>query len=136
MTRRILEIATHGRVRDGANGGIILDAEAAGVAEPQTTVTEADSASREVMRGGTTIGYLERLAVVIALIAGYPEAIAIVVAVKGVGRFSELAAAEARGAFHHRHTVEPAVGLHPGCARATGDLVNRIGRDHALAGQR
>jgi hypothetical protein len=99
VTRRILEIATHGRVRDGANGGIILDAQAAGVAEPQSTVTEADTASREVMRGGTTIGYLERLAVVIALLAGYPEAIAIVVAVKGVGRFSELAAAEARERF-------------------------------------
>ena len=99
VTRRILEIATHGRVRDGANGGIILDAEAAGLAEPQATVTEADAASREVMRGGTTIGYLERLAVVIALIAGYPEAIAIVVAVKGVGRFTELAAAEARERF-------------------------------------
>ncbi len=99
VTRRVLEIATHGRVRDGVNGGIILDAEAAGVAEPDTNVTEADIASREVMRGGTTIGYLERLAVVIALIAGYPEAIAIVVAVKGVGRFSELAAAEARERF-------------------------------------
>lgn len=99
VTRRILEIATHGRVRDGANGGIILDAEAAGLAEPQAVVTQADTVSREVMRGGTTIGYLERLAVVIALIAGYPEAIAIVVAVKGVGRFSELAAAEARERF-------------------------------------
>ena len=30
VTRRILEIATHGRVRDGANGGIMLDAQAAG----------------------------------------------------------------------------------------------------------
>ena len=99
VTRRVLEIATHGRVRDGVNGGIILDAEAAGVAEPDANVTDADTASREVMRGGTTIGYLERLAVVIALIAGYPEAIAIVVAVKGVGRFSELAAAEARERF-------------------------------------
>ena len=99
VTRRILEIATHGRVRDGANGGIILDAEAAGLAEPDATITEGDAGSREVMRGGTTIGYLERLAVVIALIAGYPEAIAIVVAVKGVGRFSELAAAEARERF-------------------------------------
>ena len=99
VTRRILEIATHGRVRDGANGGIILDAEAAGVAEPDAKVSEGDVTSREVMRGGTTIGYLERLAVVIALIAGYPEAIAIVVAVKGVGRFSELAAAEARERF-------------------------------------
>ncbi len=99
VTRRILEIATHGRVRDGVSGGIILDAQAAGVADPDTTVSEADPETREVMRGGTTIGYLERLSVVIALIAGYPEAIAIVVAVKGVGRFSELAAAEARERF-------------------------------------
>ena len=99
VTRQVLEIATHGRVREGINGGIILDAEAAGTAEPDATVTEADTESREVMRGGTTIGYLERLSVVIALIAGYPEAIAIVVAVKGVGRFSELAAAEARERF-------------------------------------
>ncbi|MGZ8804345.1 MAG: hypothetical protein ACXWZG_03465 [Microbacterium sp.] len=98
VTRRTLEIATHGRVQDGANGGIILDADAAGLAEPDATVT-ADPGSREVMRGGTTIGYLERLAVVVAVIAGYPEAIAIVVAVKGVGRFSELAAAEARERF-------------------------------------
>jgi hypothetical protein len=94
MTRRVLEIATHGRVRDGINGGIILDAEAAG-----TAITEPSAAGDEVMRGGTTIGYLERLAVVVALIAGYPEAIAIVVAIKGVGRFSELAAAEARERF-------------------------------------
>ena len=96
VTRRILEIATHGRVRDGANGGIMLDAAAAGVAEGSDTATVTET---EVLRGGTTIGYLERLSVVIALIAGYPEAIAIVVAVKGVGRFSELAAAEARERF-------------------------------------
>ncbi|MCR2764886.1 hypothetical protein NQ152_15345 [Microbacterium sp. zg.B48] len=94
VTRRILEIATHGRVRDGANGGIMLDTQAAGVtdgAEPTT--------STEVLRGGTTIGYLERLAVVMSLIVGFPEALAIVVAIKGVGRFSELAAAEARERF-------------------------------------
>ena len=97
VTRRILEIATHGRVRDGANGGIILDAAAAGVAEARTRSDR--HRDTKCMRGGTTIGYLERLSVVIALIAGYPEAIAIVVAVKGVGRFSELAAAEARERF-------------------------------------
>ncbi len=92
VTRRVLEIATHGRVKDGANGGILLDTEAAGVRDD-------DERPTEVLRGGTTIGYLERLAVVVAIIAGYPEAIAIVVAVKGVGRFSELAAAEARERF-------------------------------------
>ncbi|SFS02038.1 hypothetical protein SAMN04487846_1536 [Microbacterium sp. cf046] len=95
VTRRVLEMATHGRVRDGVNGGIILDAEAAGVADGEAPA----GTGTEVLRGGTTIGYLERLSVVIALIAGYPEAIAIVVAVKGVGRFSELSAAESRERF-------------------------------------
>ena len=93
VTRHILSVATHGRVADGDNGGIMLKAPSI---EGQTL---ADSPAREVLRGGTTIGYLERLAVAIAIVAGYPEAIAIVVAVKGIGRFSELAAAEARERF-------------------------------------
>jgi hypothetical protein len=89
VTRRILEIATHGGVHDGAAGGILVyDSRGPLDGEPQ-----------EVMRGGTTIGYLERLAVVAALIAGFPEAIAVVVALKGIGRFSELATAPARERF-------------------------------------
>lgn len=95
ITRRILTIATHGSVRDGVGGGILIsdsdqDASAAVGAAPHT---------QEVMRGGTTIGYLERISVVVAILAGFPEALAIVVAVKGVGRFSELAAPEARERF-------------------------------------
>jgi hypothetical protein len=93
VTRRILTLASHGRVTEGDNGGIIVQAEAAG--EPDA----ADGAVREVLRGGATIGYLERLSVVLAIVAGYPEAIAVVVALKGIGRFSELAAAETRERF-------------------------------------
>lgn len=93
ISRRILEIATRGHVRDGAHGGIILTEAAAREGDPD------GAPGREVMRGGTTIGYLERLSIVVALIAGFPEAIAIVVAVKGVGRFSELSAAESRERF-------------------------------------
>jgi hypothetical protein len=89
VTRRILAIATHGGVRDGAAGGIL-------VYESKAT---ADDEPHEVMRGGTTIGYLERLAVVAAIVAGFPEAIAVVVALKGIGRFSELATADARERF-------------------------------------
>jgi hypothetical protein len=56
--------------------------------------------TREVLRGGATIGMLERLAVVAVILAGYPEALAVVIAIKGVGRFSELGeAAEARERF-------------------------------------
>ena len=42
------------------------------------------------LRGGTWIGILERLAVCGAILLGYPAAIAIVVAIKGLGRYPEL----------------------------------------------
>lgn len=93
VTRRVLDIASHGRVEEGDNGGILLRAPSL----PGAVV--GDGAVREVMRGGTTIGYLERVAVVLGIIAGFPEAIAVVVALKGIGRFSELASAEARERF-------------------------------------
>ncbi|MFV0252472.1 MAG: hypothetical protein ACK5H2_03960 [Beutenbergiaceae bacterium] len=91
VTRRILGVASGGRVQETSDGGIVLSsAEDAG---------EGIEKTRTLMRGGTVIGYLERIAVVLAIIAGYPEAIAIVVAVKGIGRFAELATAEARERF-------------------------------------
>jgi hypothetical protein len=93
ITRQVLEVATHGRVPEGDNGGIMLRPAAL------PGVRAEDTPAREVLRGGTTIGYLERLGVAVAIVAGFPEAIAVVVAVKGIGRFSELAAAEARERF-------------------------------------
>lgn len=42
------------------------------------------------LRGGTWIGLLERAAVTACLTAGYPAGIAVVVAVKGLGRYPEL----------------------------------------------
>lgn len=45
---------------------------------------------RAVLRGGTWIGILERLAVTGCLVAGYPAGIAFVIAVKGLGRYPEL----------------------------------------------
>jgi hypothetical protein len=93
VTKRILDVATHGRVPEGENGGILLRPAAVAGIVPD------DAPAREVLRGGTTIGYLERLGVALAIVVGFPEAIAVVVAVKGIGRFSELAAAEARERF-------------------------------------
>lgn len=86
VTRLVLNLATGGRVRETSDGGILLRRDGA-----ETTEL--------LLRGGTTIGYLERLAVAVAIVAGYPEALAVVVAVKGIGRFSELAAPEARERF-------------------------------------
>ncbi|MDF2491545.1 MAG: hypothetical protein K0Q58_123 [Microbacterium sp.] len=89
ITRRILDLATHGEVREGIRGGIM-------VYDSRGSDTDR---LHEVLRGGTVIGYLERLAVVTSLVAGYPEALAVVVALKGIGRFSELATPAARERF-------------------------------------
>lgn len=89
FTRRALDIATGDRVRETADGGILIVA--ANGADPEH--------ARTLMRGGTVIGYLERIAAVVAITVGFPEAIAALIAVKGIGRFPELAESEARERF-------------------------------------
>jgi len=44
----------------------------------------------DLLRGGAWIGVLERIAVTAVLIAGWPEGIAVVLAVKGLARYPEL----------------------------------------------
>lgn len=44
----------------------------------------------DVLRGGAWIGALERLAVCVALIIGWPEGLALALALKGLGRYPEL----------------------------------------------
>lgn len=85
-----------GSVAPGLHGGIIV-AERPTAEEQRHGVVAGPR--REVLRGGLTIGILERVASAGAIIAGFPEALAIVVAVKGVGRFTELEAPEARERF-------------------------------------
>lgn len=46
-----------------------------------------------VLRGGRVIGFLERAAVFLTILAGWPEGVAVVVAIKGLGRYSELRSA-------------------------------------------
>ncbi|SKB01890.1 hypothetical protein SAMN06295879_3378 [Agreia bicolorata] len=123
-----LRLATRGTSRTGVHGGILITTNGQPSAELPSPETPARSgifrrrllANRrvdpkpassplpeqalgtstvEVLRGGTTIGVLERLAIAGAVIAGFPEAIAVVIAIKGVGRFSELAASEAKERF-------------------------------------
>jgi hypothetical protein len=50
-----------------------------------------------VLRGGAWIGILERLAIFATLAARWPEGIAVVLAVKGLGRYPELRAAHRPG---------------------------------------
>jgi len=92
LTVWVLRRAAHGDVDPGAHGGILI---------PAATASGGTSASktREVLRGGTWIGYLERLAVVGAIALGRFEIVAAVIAIKGLGRFSELDAPIARERF-------------------------------------
>lgn len=78
-----------GGVELGAHGGIVVDDEDG----------TAKTARKEILRGGTTIGLLERLALIGAIVAGQPAAIAVIVAIKGLGRFSELDDSRARERF-------------------------------------
>jgi hypothetical protein len=50
-----------------------------------------------VLRGGVWIGVFERAGVFAALVAGWPEGIAVVLGLKGLGRYSELKADGGRG---------------------------------------
>lgn len=52
----------------------------------------------DVLRGGAMIGALERAAIFSALVAGWPEGLAIVLGLKGLGRYPELRNQEATGA--------------------------------------
>jgi hypothetical protein len=54
--------------------------------------SRADTMERagEVLRGGAWIGVFERAAVFAALASGWPEGLAVVLALKGLGRYSEL----------------------------------------------
>ncbi|WP_129339796.1 hypothetical protein [Cellulomonas endophytica] len=66
-----------------------------GTVDAQAAAAEAAAApdgprARTVLRGGTWIGVLERVAVTGAVMLDQPEGLAVVVAVKGLGRFPEL----------------------------------------------
>ncbi|MEO7079620.1 MAG: hypothetical protein ABIY38_12065, partial [Rhodococcus sp. (in: high G+C Gram-positive bacteria)] len=52
----------------------------------------------EPLHGGRTIGVLERTAVAASILAGWPEGIAIVLAVKGLARYPELRGSQASAA--------------------------------------
>lgn len=91
VSRRVLDMAAGSRVRETEDGGIML--------LPEEGADATAAPPRTLMRGGTVIGYLERLAAVLAIVVGYPEAIAVLVALKGIGRFSELSESETRERF-------------------------------------
>jgi hypothetical protein len=75
-------------------GGGLVTTQVFGIVDRASPVRR----SGEVLRGGAWIGALERLAVYVALVAGWGPGLAIVLAVKGLGRYPELRSQEDSGA--------------------------------------
>jgi hypothetical protein len=65
----------------------------------RASMASTSSSESEILRGGATIGYLERIAVVGAVGLGQVAIVAAVIAIKGLGRFTELDTSEARERF-------------------------------------
>ena len=80
---------SHARAGGGPLTALVFDL----VDRRETTPQSMQTAGR-VLRGGAWIGALERLAIFASLVAGWPEGLAVVLAVKGLGRYPELRAAE------------------------------------------
>ena len=86
-------------VADGARLAAVLAAMTGGspvatavlrAADPTAAGVRGGPGDPEILRGGAWIGVLERGAVAATLLAGWPEGLAVVLAVKGLGRFDEL----------------------------------------------
>ena len=88
VTRLVLHLAARssdaGEPLTGPDGAVLL----------RGKLTQSDGPdgvrAQAVLRGGTWVGLLERLATTSALLVGEPTAVAVVVAVKGLGRYPEL----------------------------------------------
>jgi hypothetical protein len=70
-------------------GGGPVAATVLGLVDSRSHRTDMHTAG-EVLRGGAWIGGFERAAVFAALASGWPEGLAVVLALKGLGRYSEL----------------------------------------------
>lgn len=82
-------VDAEGRAQGDVEGDAVRDA----WADPDSdSAQDADTLERagQLLRGGAWIGVLERAGVLAALVAGWPEGLAVVLALKGLGRYPEL----------------------------------------------
>ena len=82
-------VDAEGRAQGDVEGDAVRDA----WADPDSdSAQDADTLERagQLLRGGAWIGVLERAGVAAALVAGWPEGLAVVLALKGLGRYPEL----------------------------------------------
>ncbi|WP_209323266.1 hypothetical protein [Brevibacterium renqingii] len=66
-------------------------------AGPGEKPTRTGTEEIEVLRGGLWVGIVERALIAGAIVLGRPELMAVVIAVKGLGRFAEIKSSAAAG---------------------------------------
>ncbi|HEX2075713.1 MAG TPA: hypothetical protein VHF92_18190 [Geodermatophilus sp.] len=91
-------VAVAGVLAAVAGGGPVATA-VLRAADPTAAAAAGGPGDPEVLRGGTWIGVFERAAVAATLLGGWPEGLAVVLAVKGLGRYAELKAPAAAERF-------------------------------------
>lgn len=88
-----------------AAGGGPLTATVLAIADQGAVARARGEHAEAVLRGGAWIGVLERAAVFATLASGWPEGLAVVLALKGLGRYNELRADTVDGAAQDRGGV-------------------------------
>lgn len=77
-----------------AFGGGPIATSALRLTDPRPRIEQHEGApgpaTPDLLRGGAVVGLLERVSTLTLLLIGYPEGIAVLLAIKGVGRFGEL----------------------------------------------
>jgi hypothetical protein len=96
---RVVQLADVLGVLAAVTGGGPVASAVLRSADPTSAAAAGGPGDPEVLRGGAWVGVLERAALAGTLLAGWPEGLAIVVAVKGLGRYAELKAPAAAERF-------------------------------------
>ena len=71
-------------------GGGPLTTSVLALVDRKNTKAQSTQRAGEVLRGGALIGALERGAIYASMVAGWPEGLAVVLAIKGLARYPEL----------------------------------------------
>ncbi len=95
----LLQGTTVAAVLAGVLGGGPVATAVLRAADPAAAGVAGGPQDPTILRGGAWIGVLERAAVAAAILAASPEGLAVVLAVKGLGRFAELRAPAAAERF-------------------------------------
>lgn len=95
----LVEVAAVGAVLAAVAGGGPVATAVLRAADPAAVGVSGGPQDPTILRGGAWIGVLERAAVAVSLLAGSADGLVVVLAVKGLGRYSELRAPAAAERF-------------------------------------